>query len=77
MPKVIRIKKGLDIKLKGRPEKIIIQAEPSEFYAVKPPDFPGLSPLPKLSVKIGSDVKTGSPLFYDKNKPDILFTSPV
>ena len=77
MPKVIRIKKGLDIKLKGKPEKIIIQADPSEFYAVKPPDFPGLSPLPKLSVIIGSEGTTGSPLFYDKNKPDILFTSPV
>jgi len=77
MPKVIRIKKGLDIKLKGKPERIIIQAEPSEFYAVKPPDFPGLSPLPKLFVGIGSEVKTGYPLFFDKNKPDILFTSPV
>ena len=77
MPKVIRIKKGLDIKLKGKPEKIIIQTDPSEFYAVKPPDFPGLSPLPKLSVEVGSEVKTGSPLFFDKKKPDILFASPV
>jgi len=77
MPKVIRIKKGLDIKLKGKPEKIIIQTDPSEFYAVKPPDFPGLSPLPKLSVEVGSEVKTGSPLFFDKKRPDILFTSPV
>lgn len=77
MPKVIRIKKGLDIKLKGKAEKIIIQAEPSEFYAVKPPDFPGLFPIPKLYVKVGSDVKAGSPLFYDKYQPDVLFTSPV
>lgn len=77
MPEVIRIKKCLDIKLKGKPEKIIIQAEPSEFYAIKPTDFPGLSPLPKLTEKIGSKVKAGSPLFYDKYKPDILFTSPV
>ena len=75
MSKVTKIRKGLDIKLKGKAEKIMIQADPSEMYAVKPIDFPGLTP--KLSVKEGHDVKAGSPLFFDKYKPEILFTSPV
>ncbi|MCK4343973.1 MAG: hypothetical protein KAX05_01710, partial [Bacteroidales bacterium] len=36
MSDVIKIKKGLDINLKGKAEKIFIQSDPSETYAVKP-----------------------------------------
>ena len=38
-------------------------------------DFPGLTP--KLNVKEGDKVLAGSPLFHDKIRPEILFTSPV
>jgi Na+-transporting NADH:ubiquinone oxidoreductase subunit A len=75
MPKVIKIRRGLDIPMKGKAEKILTQADPSEKYAIKPIDFPGLTP--KLAVKEDHTVKAGSPLFYDKYKPDVLFTSPV
>ncbi len=75
MSKVIKIKKGLDIQLKGKAEKVLINLGMSANYAVKPTDFEGLTP--KLLVKAGHEVKTGSPLFYDKYKPEILFTSPV
>ena len=75
MSKVIKIRKGLDINLKGKAEKIFIKAEPSELYGVKPIDFHGL--VPKLDVVVGQEVKAGTALFHDKNKPDILFTSPV
>ena len=75
MSKVIKIRKGLNINLKGKAEKIFIKAAPSELYAVKPTDFHGL--VPKLDVEVGQEVKAGTSLFHDKNMPDILFTSPV
>lgn len=75
MPKVIRIKKGLNIKMEGIAEKVIKKALPSEFYAVKPTDFKGIRP--KLVVNIGDKVKAGSPLFFDKFQPEVMFTSPV
>lgn len=75
MPKVFKIKRGLNIRLAGVAEKIFIRAEGSEFYALKPVDFHNLTP--RLVVNINSEVKAGTPLFYDKYHPDILFTSPV
>ncbi len=75
MSRVFKIRRGLNIKLAGVAEKIFIRAELSEFYAVKPVDFHNLTP--RLVVKTNTDVKAGTPLFYDKYQPDILFTSPV
>lgn len=75
MSKVVKLKKGLDIRIKGNAEKIFIKADTPQTYAVKPIDFPGL--IPKLIVKPGNDVKAGSPLFYDKHKPEVKFTAPV
>ncbi len=75
MSKVIKIRKGLDIKLKGTAEKIISQADPAATYATKPTDFPGITP--KLAARPEDKVKAGSVLFFDKVRPEIKFTSPV
>ncbi|MBN2347704.1 MAG: Na(+)-translocating NADH-quinone reductase subunit A [Bacteroidales bacterium] len=75
MSDVIKIKKGLNIKLTGKAEKIFKKSEPSVTYAVKPTDFHGL--VPKLSVKVDDRVNAGDVLFFDKYHPEILFTSPV
>jgi len=75
MSKPIKIRKGLNIKLKGKAEKILVKAVPSDRYAVKPTDFPGLTP--KMLVKEGDAVKAGTALFMDKNRPEVLFASPV
>ncbi len=75
MSDIIKIRKGLNIRLQGKAEKVFIKADLSEKYAVKPIDFHGL--YPKLTVKIGDRVKAGSILFFDKYNPDILFASPV
>lgn len=75
MPQVYKIRKGLNISLAGKAEKFFGTVNPSEFYAVKPGDFHGL--VPKLEVKEGSEVKAGTTLFVDKNRPEIRFTSPV
>lgn len=75
MSKVVKLKKGLDIKLKGKADTTIRSGRNSVYYAVKPTDFRLL--IPKLSVKIGDKVKAGDALFTDKDKPEIKFTSPV
>lgn len=75
MLKVKRIKKGLTINLKGKPERIFHQLPMPQKVALKPTDFLGL--IPKLVVREGDKVLAGSPLFYDKNNSDIVFTSPV
>ncbi|MCF8221527.1 MAG: Na(+)-translocating NADH-quinone reductase subunit A [Bacteroidales bacterium] len=75
MSKQIKIRKGLNIRLKGKPDKILIPEEQPGRYAVKPVDFPGL--FPKMCVKPGEEVKAGTCLFWDKKNEDIKFTAPV
>lgn len=71
----IHIKKGLDIKLKGEAEKILEKAISSNFYTLRPEDFHGV--VPKLISKVGSKVKAGEPVFYDKSNENVKFVSPV
>lgn len=75
MSKTIKLRKGLNIKLIGKAEPVLEKASDAVLYALKPTDFPGLTP--RLSVKEGQAVKAGEPLFYDKYNPEILFVSPV
>ena len=70
----IKIRKGLNIHLKGEAAKQLESFEPT-FCALKPTDFIGV--LPKLHVAEGDDVKIGSVLFHDKNNEKIVFTSPI
>ena len=71
----ITVKKGLDIKMKGVPNKIIAEGNLSKSFALKPTDFPNLTP--KLLVKEGDAVKCGSPIFCDKYNDVVVFVSPV
>ncbi len=71
----IKLKKGLDIKLQGIPEKKITELKNSEFYAIKPTDLRNL--IPKIIAKEGNKVKAGDILFQDKYDEEILFTAPV
>ncbi len=72
---LVKINKGLDIRLKGKPVLQLETLNNSGLYAIKPTDFPGLTP--KLAVKVDDEVKAGSALFYNKNLPELKFTSPV
>lgn len=74
MSNTFKIKKGLDIRLTGEAEKVIREI-PTKLCAIKPPDFHGV--FPKLLVKEGDEVKAGTPLFFDKYRENIRFTSPV
>jgi Na+-transporting NADH:ubiquinone oxidoreductase subunit A len=75
MSEVIKLRKGLDIKLKGSAEKVLESLPAPAAVAIKPTDFPGLSP--KMLVKPGHDVKAGDALFYDKYHPEVIFCAPV
>jgi Na+-transporting NADH:ubiquinone oxidoreductase subunit A len=71
----IRIKKGLDINLKGEAEKAKEAAIISNFFTIRPEDFHSV--IPKLVAKEGSKVKAGETIFYDKSNEAIKFASPV
>ncbi|RLD61381.1 MAG: NADH:ubiquinone reductase (Na(+)-transporting) subunit A [Bacteroidetes bacterium] len=73
--KIIKLRKGLNIKLEGDAEKIFIKNPLSETYAIKPTDFRAV--IPKLDVQVNDEVLAGTPLFHDKNNPKINFVSPV
>ena len=75
MSKDVKIRKGVNIKLKGVAERLYADAVSVSDVVIKPTDFPGL--IPKLSVKIGDKVRAGSPLFYNKEIDRVLFTSPI
>ena len=75
MSKNIKLRKGLDINLKGKAEAVLEVAPMAKSYAVSPLDYECVTP--KLLVKVGDKVEAGQALFFDKNNPRILFTSPV
>lgn len=75
MSKVINLKRGLNIRLKGDAEKVLGTSIDADQVALKPTDFPGLTP--KILVKTGQKVKAGEPVFFDKYNPEILFTAPT
>ncbi|MBL6873311.1 MAG: Na(+)-translocating NADH-quinone reductase subunit A [Flavobacteriales bacterium] len=75
MSKDIRLKKGLNINLKGEADKVYASIPQSDLFSLKPTDFRGLTP--KLTVKAGDKVKAGSCLFFDKYNDRVRFSSPV
>ena len=72
---VFHLKKGLDIRLKGRAEETKIQLKSNGKFALVPDDFEGVTP--KVVVKEGDQVKAGDILFVNKQYPQVGFASPV
>ena len=75
MANVIKLRKGLDINLKGKPANDVITVPMSDAYSLVPDDFTGVTP--KVVVKEQAHVLAGEPLFVDKNHPEVKFVSPV
>lgn len=75
MVNVIKLRKGLDINLKGRANEQKTSLKQSHQYALVPDDFVGV--VPKLCVHEGDDVKVGEALFVNKKFPEVKFASPV
>ena len=70
----IKIKRGLDLPIQGRPEQIIEQGPSTGKVAVMGRDYVGLKP--KMLVSEGDRVRLGQPLFTDKSNPRVNVTSP-
>ncbi len=75
MANVIKLRKGLDINLQGKPAEEFFSVREPGIYALVPDDFTGVTP--KVVVKEQEYVKAGQPLFVDKNHPEVKFVSPV
>lgn len=68
------IKKGLDIKVLGKPAPEIEEYANPQLFAVYPNEFEGLKP--RLKVVAGDSVKRGDILFENKKNEKMLFRSP-
>ena len=77
MSKNIQLKKGYDIKIMGGAEKKTATGFTSRSFALKPTDFLGIAPIPKMLVEQGEKVLAGQAVFFDKGNPDVMFASPV
>ncbi len=73
---LVSLSKGFDIPLEGaasgKKKAVYVKT-----FAVQPPNFKGLSPIPKMEVEVGAEVKAGDSLFHDKSHPEIKFAAPV
>jgi len=74
---VIKLRKGYDIPLEGEAGGIVDGGTSATRFAIMPPDFRGLQPIPKVTVEVGDAVKAGDVVFYDKKKDRIKFCAPV
>ena len=70
----MRIKRGLDIPVKGEPEQAIYDGPPVNTVALLGYDYVGIKPT--MTVAVGNQVKLGQALFSDKRNPSVNFTSP-
>ena len=75
MTNVIKLRKGLDIRLQGKSEETKLQLKSNGHYALVPDDFMGVTP--KVVVREGDMVKAGDALFVNKLYPEVKFASPV
>ena len=75
MANVFKLRKGLDIHLKGTAIKEKGKVGKAEEYALIPDDFTGVTP--KLAVHEGDKVRAGDALFVNKAHPEVRFSSPV
>ena len=75
MANVIKLRKGLNINLKGKAAKKKADVKPAGEFALVPEDFVGV--VPKVVVREGEHVKAGDPLFVNKKFPEVSFASPV
>lgn len=75
MANVIKLRKGLNIHLKGTAAQTKRVVGACAEYVVRPDTFEGV--VPKLVVHEGDRVEVGDVLFVDKNFPEVRFASPV
>ncbi|KGE89367.1 Na(+)-translocating NADH-quinone reductase subunit A [Phaeodactylibacter xiamenensis] len=74
---VTYLRRGHDIALEGEAELKLDESVQAMTFAVQPTNFLGISPIPKMVVEEGAEVKAGDHLFFDKNRPEMKWVAPV
>jgi len=69
-----RIRRGLDIPIRGAPEQRVDDGRPAGRVAAVAADCPGLKP--RMLVSEGDAVLRGTPLLEDRGNPGVCWTSP-
>ncbi len=72
---MIKIKKGLNIPINGKPAEEINDSKNSRSVAILGDDYIGMKPT--MLVEEGDEVRLGQALFEDKKNPGVIFTSPA
>lgn len=72
---MIKIKKGLDLPITGKPEQKIYNAPKTSHVALIGNDYVGMKPT--MNVQVGDVVKKGQILFSDKKTEGVHFTAPA
>lgn len=72
---MIKIKKGLDLPITGKPVQEIDSATPVTRVAVVGDDYPGMKPT--MEVAEGDTVAKGQLLFTDKKNEGVRYTAPA
>jgi Na+-transporting NADH:ubiquinone oxidoreductase subunit A len=70
----VKINKGYDLNIRGKPALDLDIAKVQTHVAAVPECIPFIKP--KLQVEVGDSVKIGSVLYIDKKRPDLKFLSP-
>lgn len=75
MTNVIKLRKGLNINLKGKAKSTCQAIKLSREYGLIPDGFEGITP--KVVVNVGDRIMAGDALFVNKKSPEVKFASPV
>lgn len=76
MSKIVKLKKGFDLKLVGNAPLEMANFAAAQTFAIKPTDFPGIQ-RPKVLVNEGDTVKAGTPILLDKAMDQVIYAAPV
>jgi Na+-transporting NADH:ubiquinone oxidoreductase subunit A len=76
MSKIVKLRKGFDLKLVGKAPLEIANVAGAQTFAIKPTDFPGIQ-RPKVLVNEGDTVKAGTPILIDKAMDQVIYAAPV
>lgn len=72
---MIKIRKGLELPITGRPIQSIEDGPKVRSVALVGFDYHGMKPT--MAVQVGDKVKLGQELFSDKKQPGVIYTAPA
>lgn len=72
---MIRIRKGLELPIRGEPEQVLSDGAPVRHVALLGGDYHGMKPT--MALREGDPVRKGEVLFTDKKTPGVAYTAPA